>query len=636
MTFHSSLPGIEDGNRARRQHQWAWGTVLVVGFVAITVTNVFSNAVTEVFGERGSSWVTASILILLMGVHGWVAHGNDKVSPDTKGDGFYYLGLLFTFASLVFTLIAFLELAEDDASTGSRNELWLLIVNFGIALVTTIVGLAGRVLFTMTQDSPGDVTANATQNLEAAINDMKDIVVRGGQNMEILVGHLKRSADELEKTTAGIAGSAERAESTAAALAKYSTRVVAMAEAFTASVEDFRTAVARGGTAVSGLEERMADTQARMLGVDETLVGFGTALEGTARMLSAVEVAAAEAKTGLASARDGAVREMIDVGALASALGKEVAGVRQEFTKMAVACTDHARATTRSLEEQSDRVGKSAVSFARKTAGLEAELGKTGVAVSTLASTVLNAGTQMADTQARMLGVDETLVGFGTALEGTARMLSAVEVAAAEAKTGLASARDGAVREMTDVGALASTLGNEVAGVRQEFTKMADHTRATTRSLEEQSERVGESAVSLARKAAGLEAELGKTGVAVSTLASTVLNAGTHMAEATSGFRDVGGSAAAASEGLKGMENAATRAQDDLAAVAGAARRISAAETQATRAASDLNRLTDQLTETQETLSSITQDSAIVAEQLKRTRKPRRFRLFWWRQRTRE
>ena len=502
MTFYSSLQGVEDGNRARRRHQLAWGIVLVIGFVAITVTNV-----TRVFDES-DIWVTASILILLMGVHGWIAHGNDLVSPDTKGDGFYYLGLLFTFASLLFTLIDF------EKSIGPESDHSDLIVNFGIALVTTIVGLAGRVLFTMTQDSPGDVTTNATQNLEAAINDMKDIVVRGGQNMEILVGHLKRSADELEKTTAGIAGSAERAESTAAALAKYSTRVVAMAEAFTASVEDFRTAVGRGGTAVSGLEERMADTQARMQGVDETLVGFGTALEGTARMLSSVEVAAAEAKTGLTGARDGAVREMIDVGALASALGKEVAGVRQEFTKMAVDCTDHARATTRSLEEQSGRVGTSAVSFARK--------------------------------------------------------------------------------------------------------------------------------------AAGLEAELGKTGVAFSTLASTVLNAGTRMVEATSGFREVSGSAAAASEGL---ENAATRAQGDLAAVAEAARRmqdhlagpgteaanrISVAETQATRAASDLNRLTDQLAETQKTLSSITRDSESVTEQLKRTVKPRRFRLFWWRQRTRE
>ena len=611
MTFHSSLPGIEDGNRARRQHQWAWGTVLVVGFVAITVTNVFDDTV---FGDSGS-WVTAFILILLMGLHGWVAHGNDKVMPDTKGDGFYYLGLLFTFASLLFTLIVFTESTQG----GGTGDVSRLIGNFGIALVTTIFGLAGRVLFTMTQDSPGDVATNATQNLEAAINDMKDIVVRGGQNMEILVGHLKRSADELEKTTAGIAGSAERAESTAAALAKYSTRVVAMAEAFTASVEDFRRAVGRGGMAVSGLEERMADTQARMLGVGETLVGFGTALEGVARMLSAVEVAAAEAKTGLTGARDGAVREMIEVGALASALGKEVAGVRQEFTKMAVACTDHARATTRSLEEQSGRVGDSAVSFARKAAGLEAELGKTGVAVSTLASTVLNAGTRMA----------EATSGFHE-----------VSSSAAAASEGLEGMENAATRAQDDLAAVAAAA-----------RRMQDHLAGPGTEAADRVSAAGDSAVSFARKAAGLEAELGKTGVAASTLASTVLNASTRMAEATSGFREVSSSAAAASEGLEGMENAATRAQDDLAAVAAAARRmqdhlagpgteaadrVSAAEAQAIRAASDLNRLTDQLTETQETLSNITQDSAIVVEQLKRTTKPRRFHLFWWRQRTRE
>ena len=209
-------------------------------------------------------WWTAIPLGLLMAAHGWVAYRNQHVSPDTKGDGFYYLGLLFTFASLVSALIA-LGLAGGDLSVGTINR---IIRDFGIALVTTIVGLGGRVLFTMTQDSPGDITTHATKALENAINEMTGIVVQGGRNMEDLVLHLKRSADALQQTTEGIASSVEKADSTAAALAAYSARVVEMSEAFSSSVDDFRGAVGRGSESVAGLEKRLACA-------DKSLRGFG-------------------------------------------------------------------------------------------------------------------------------------------------------------------------------------------------------------------------------------------------------------------------------------------------------------------------------------------------------------------------
>ncbi len=493
MTLIPERPGFDDGDKARRGHQKAWGAVLGIGFLLIILARVV-----DWVGWWTAGWWTAILLGLLMAAHGWVAYRNQHVSPDTKGDGFYYLGLLFTFASLVSALIV-LSRSGGDLSVGTINR---IIHDFGIALVTTIVGLGGRVLFTMTQDSPGDITTHATKALENAINEMTGIVVQGGRNMEDLVRHLKRSADALQQTTDGIASSVEKADSTAAALAAYSAKVVEMSEAFSSSVDDFRGAVRRGSESVAGLEERLA-------GADKSLRGFGAALDGAVKVLPTVEAAIEETKTGLLKAGDLAVREMAGMTAQVSTLGTEVVGVRDEFKKMADACADGAKAATRSLG--------SVKSSSSKVAALEARLDKAAAA-------------------------------------------------------------------------------------------------------------------------------------AVSTLASNVVEAGARMAEATSGFGEVGGHATAASKGLEGMKNAAVQAQGDLVTVSRAAKgmrsqlagpgseaaeQISTAATEASKAAADLNGLTDQLTETQKELYDIALQSKEVIDKLgkhtgTRRRSGRLKRFFPW------
>ena len=68
---------------------------------------------------------------------------NDEDAPEEEGDNVYYLGLLFTLISLMFTL---LELFAGDAD-GERNaeKIRALLENFGIALTSTIAGIACRV-----------------------------------------------------------------------------------------------------------------------------------------------------------------------------------------------------------------------------------------------------------------------------------------------------------------------------------------------------------------------------------------------------------------------------------------------------------------------------------------------------------
>lgn len=445
MTLIPERPGLDDGDKARRGHQKAWGVVLGIGFLLIILTSAFDLG----------GWWTAILLGLLMVAHGWVAYRNQHVSPDTKGDGFYYLGLLFTFASLVSALIAF------DWSGGAASD--VPIRDFGIALVTTIVGLGGRVLFTMTQDSPGDITTHATKALENAINEMTGIVVQGGRNMEDLVLHLKRSADALQQTTDGIASSVEKADSTAAALAAYSARVVEMSEAFSSSVDDFRGAVGRGSESVAGLEERLA-------GADKSLRGIGAALDGAVKVLPTVEAAVEETKTGLLKARDLAVREMAGMTAQVSTLGSEVVGVRDEFKKMADACADGAKAATRSLG--------SVKSSSSKVAALEARLDKAAAAVSTLASNVVEAGARIAEATSGFGEVGGHATAASTGLEGMKNAavqaqgdLATVSRAAKGVRSQLAGPGSEAAEQISTAATEASKAAADLNGLTDQLTE---------------------------------------------------------------------------------------------------------------------------------------------------------------------
>ena len=78
---------------------------------------------------------------------------------DQAGDGLYYLGLLFTLVSLSVSLHQF-NVGEHTAS--------YIVSNFGVALATTITGLALRVVFVQMRDSPLETERQARLELARA------------------------------------------------------------------------------------------------------------------------------------------------------------------------------------------------------------------------------------------------------------------------------------------------------------------------------------------------------------------------------------------------------------------------------------------------------------------------------------
>ena len=86
-----------------------------------------------------------------------------RLRLDRLGDNFYYLGFIYTLASLSASLLELRGHADIQALLG----------NFGLALATTIIGIAGRVLFAQLRSDLDDVEEELRRDLAHTSADLK-------------------------------------------------------------------------------------------------------------------------------------------------------------------------------------------------------------------------------------------------------------------------------------------------------------------------------------------------------------------------------------------------------------------------------------------------------------------------------
>lgn len=93
-----------------------------------------------------------------------------RIREDRVGENLYYLGFLFTLVSLAYALSVY-----DPQGSGAE----VIITNFGIAIFTTIVGLAGRVFFNQLREDPVEyerearfALADASSALRSQLGDI--------------------------------------------------------------------------------------------------------------------------------------------------------------------------------------------------------------------------------------------------------------------------------------------------------------------------------------------------------------------------------------------------------------------------------------------------------------------------------
>ncbi|MCY3545968.1 MAG: hypothetical protein OXH51_00590 [Gemmatimonadetes bacterium] len=317
MTPASAPRTTAHSEETRRQHRDAWLIVLAVGCAIILFGNLLGIG----------AWWLASAVAMCMVIYGigiQVYIEDSDVPGDIKGDSIYYLGLLFTFAALVAALITFDWGTPGTDGSGTTGS----IRNFGIALLTTIVGLAGRVWFTMSQESPGDIVDTARSELEETVSLMKESLDRARDDLDIMANKFRDSSVGLAKTAATIADSTKRTAATYEALDAYTGQVAGTAESLTHQMDQLKGVCGLCSSALLALQETARELGTRL---DEVPVRLGDHFDRAQAQLKKAEATfdGINRVAGPAAERVAdTLRGVEGTAAAASALGRSLSGMR--------------------------------------------------------------------------------------------------------------------------------------------------------------------------------------------------------------------------------------------------------------------------------------------------------------------
>lgn len=156
-----------------------------------------------------------------------------RAKVDFAGDNFYYLGFLYTLISLAISLYQF----NTEGATGS------IITNFGLALTSTILGLAGRILLNQPQDEEG-AEAKAREDLARANRRLRAEMEYSIDEFQQFRAEAKRVFEQLDRGVAAAGAALERQlehlESGAARFGALRQRVAEVDEAAAGAVRDIQ------------------------------------------------------------------------------------------------------------------------------------------------------------------------------------------------------------------------------------------------------------------------------------------------------------------------------------------------------------------------------------------------------------
>ena len=283
----------------RHDHRKTWIASLVAGGITISICHFLNSG----------PWWPAGILSAMMLLHGIAAHRNQHVSPDTKGDGIYYLGFLFTFGAM---LSALLGLAPAD------NDNVGIIRNFGVALTTTILGLAGRVWFAMSKEASGD---EAKTEVDLLVNEIGKVRTQVGSVRQQLEAHVDllagfaRDFDEAARSMmATVEGTTEEAAGVADSITEVAGRTRELASKATSDMEVGTAAMADASGRVTDSFTRLSESLDRFgSGFPDVGANAGKAVAALTEVVETTQSMARDMRHAAATAEEG-VRQVASAG----------------------------------------------------------------------------------------------------------------------------------------------------------------------------------------------------------------------------------------------------------------------------------------------------------------------------------
>tara|TARA_B100001027_G_scaffold215588_1_gene189883 strand:- start:3803 stop:4741 length:939 start_codon:yes stop_codon:yes gene_type:complete len=114
---------------------------LLVGVLLITLTGYIFPA-----GDNIRFNVISMIAIMSFYIYFIYHNENDSISKEQKADSCYYLGFILTLIAMINTLIE-LDVAKFEAISNSSAIFDSVVKDFGVALITTIMGLVARIIW---------------------------------------------------------------------------------------------------------------------------------------------------------------------------------------------------------------------------------------------------------------------------------------------------------------------------------------------------------------------------------------------------------------------------------------------------------------------------------------------------------
>jgi hypothetical protein len=151
-------------------------------FAAMTGVGCF-YIITAKLNEISAFWVTFGPVFIMLAYALLIALARAlRLRDDQSGDNLYYMGFLFTLTSLGVSLFQF-------NANGAAEQ---IVQNFGVAIASTIAGIALRVFFNQMRRDPLEVEAAARSELA----DSARRVRRELDNTVLELSHFRRSAQQ--------------------------------------------------------------------------------------------------------------------------------------------------------------------------------------------------------------------------------------------------------------------------------------------------------------------------------------------------------------------------------------------------------------------------------------------------------
>jgi hypothetical protein len=254
--------------------------------------------------------ITTAVIVVIMIAYAVAAARvpRMRVRLDQAGDNGYYLGLLFTLVSMAFALFDFGRAidAPGAGSSGARQ----IIANFGIALWSTITGIAIRVLLNQMRVDPADVESMTRIELAEASRVVKSKLDAVSTDMGLFHSEIQQRTgdvvitllEDVQKTlgsfTAEVASATQRLLSeTAKAQEDVGRQSQQVIQQLTLMVDETREAILRLAaveapptklaTRLDKVTGSLEKLDAQLQGLGESVVPARDALQAAADALSA-------------------------------------------------------------------------------------------------------------------------------------------------------------------------------------------------------------------------------------------------------------------------------------------------------------------------------------------------------------